>query len=211
MKIENFTFRVFDKPVTVPIFFHPSSNQFTLTLPEDVCKEILGDETTHCYSDSNFEKLKDYVREKVQTYQKLVLDDKKEKVILYKVTLDCGFEYKDTKTGRKKSLYLGKTSRDGTGISLKYEVMIKHSHRGETIWRTEKGQDQYVDNDYQEMPWTPEREAFFATMEASLNAMIMKLHLFFDKQKKTALLAAIDGKHALPDLRTPEEKTNGTS
>jgi len=137
-----------------------------------------------------------------------VLDEKKEKVILYRVGLDCRFDYQDTKTGRKKSLYLGGTGRDGTGIALWYQILIKHFHRGETIWRTLEGEDTYVsDRDGNaEMPWTPEREAFFENMDSNLNAMILKLHLFFGKQKKKDLLASIDGKNALPDLRTPEEK-----
>ena len=209
MKIEIWSFNFLGKPFQVPVHFHPTKGEFVATIPDDIAHQLTGQGYESRQTGYSFNELKKAIQQMIDKREtELTEKEVTTKVIIYEVELSGCFEYR--MNGRKRMFEPG-TARN-LGVNVGWRISYRSQiGKKEPEYRDERGNKEWV-SDRREHPervmeWTEQREAFFRNIDTRLQAMVLQLDRFFNKQSQKKVIAAIDvgGMLALPD-KSPENK-----
>lgn len=205
MKIEVWQFKFLGKPFDVPVHFHPVKGEFVATLPSEIAHQLTGQSYDEKQTGADFNEIRKRIRELINTREiELMQKEVTTKMILYRVDLGGCFDYRVK--GRKRT-FEGKGWQ--LGISVSWSVLIRSKLGEREEYRDEGGSRAYPDHrDGKLMEWTEQRQAFFESMDARIQGLVLQFDQFFNKAGRKKLLAAIDhgGIPALPEPSPPSEE-----
>jgi len=200
MKFTDAYYEVLGDRFKVSIHIDEETGEFSAKLPPKFCR-FLKKPTGYTIQDDSLRGVKEQIKQHIHIRENQLLENNKEKVIVYQVFYNGDFKYSADKEGKKKiPVKRSDLNEDiDIGVGFKYQVLIKCRYKDRVVYKTvPHGKSRIsvpvkMPKDFREVPWTKKREKFFASLEKDFQKLIEKLDRVFRFQKKSHIISMIDG------------------
>lgn len=170
-------------------------------LPKEIT-DLLGQQHEFHFTADQFNDLRLVVEERIKSFEKMIADEGKRKVIVYTVSLNGEVQAANGRTVRMHDL--DSVGHGVPGMAVRYRVGWEHRIGGQKTYADDFGNQMAVYDSDKVIDWTPERERWFQQVTTNLEQLILKVHRFFNVQKPNALLKVIDNGQLL--IGSPKTK-----
>lgn len=150
--------------------------------------------------------LRGSVEELISHFEQILMDQGKEKVILYRILLqgDLTPDLGGSEEGSRRHRDLDRECE--LGLGLDWCVVWKHRILSRVEYKPLRGSRRIEEYKRKEMVWSPEREAWFQGLEESIRSLLLRVDGFFSERDPLQLAEFIDSGGSL--LPAPESLKN---